>query len=432
MPCSTGTLAPNFTVPRSVQWNLDLQRVITNNLTLDVAYVGNHGYNEQYLNDLNEPLLGAGNTPWTSAQLTAAKKSTADAGFTSAQMCLGRRAIPVLQFQHCGEIGPYSTTFPYLNFIMQSQSGVWSNYDALQVTMDQRLSHGLSFLVGYTYGHALDIYSSISQGNVLLSNSNNPSLNYGSSDNDVRHRITISPSYAIPGIKSPGQMLEGWSISGILLLQSGAHWYANDNNKTDWLGTGEFAEAFSTQVGQYQYWNYSGPRSAFKEGLNLIPCYAGASSTIKGCANTLASNAAISALCSNAAAAPYGGPTTTNGMLALAALANGVCYIQNGGILTPPAYGTLGNAGRNIFGTQPYYNLDFSIAKIWHYKERYTAQFRLETFNLLDRVDWAAPSSSNPTSPSTFGLAASTADNGNAVLGSGGPRHIQFALKLTF
>lgn len=413
VPCSTGALAPNFKVPRSVQWNLDIQRVITNNLTLDVAYVGNHGYDEQYLNDINEPPLGAG---WTPARIATC-------------IATGNVCTP----DKTAEVGPYSTQFPYLNFIMQSQSGLWSNYDGLQVTMDQRISHGLSFLTGYTYSHALDIFSSISQSNILLSDPNNPRLNYGNSDNDVRHRFTFSPSYALPGRKSPGQMLEGWSISGILLLQSATGWYPNDNNKTDWLGTGEFAQAFSTQVGQFQYWNYSGPRSAFNEGLNPIPCYTGANSTVKGCIGTLATApSAIANACTTAAAAPYGGPTTTNGQLALAALANSNCFIQNGGILTPPAYGTLGNAGRNIFRTQPYYNLDFSIGKMWHFKERYSAQFRLETFNLFNRVDWAGPSSSNPTSPTTFGVAASTADNGNAVLGSGGPRHIQFALKLTF
>jgi hypothetical protein len=138
------------------------------------------------------------------------------------------------------------------------------------------------------------------------------------------------------------------------------------------------------------------------------------------------------AACDAAAVAPYGGSGTTNGQLALAALANTGCYIQNGGVLTPPAYGTLGNTGRNIFRDQPYYNVDFSVAKLWTFRERYSAQFRLETFNLFNRVDWAAPASANPTSPTTFGVATSTADTGNAVLGSGGPRHIQFALKLTF
>jgi len=431
VPCSTGALAPNFAVPRSVQWNFDLQRVIRNNLTVDVAYVGVHGWNEQYLNDLNEPALGAG---WPTPVASPANNTyTCMTTF----VCNPNKAL---------EVGQYSAEFPYLNFIMQSQNGAWSNYDALQVTVNQRLSHGLSFLAGYTYGHALDIYSSISQGNVLLSDPKNPGLDYGNSDNDIRNRFTLSPTYAIPGIKSPGQMLQGWSVSGILLLQSGLPWYPDDNNKTDWLGTGEFAEAFSTQVGQFQFWNYSGPKSAFAEGLNTIPCYAGSNVSTssafgKGCVGVLRSTALgslapapsnIMTACDAAAVAPYGGSGTTTGQLALAALANTGCYIQNGGVLTPPAYGTLGNTGRNIFRDQPYYNVDFSIAKLWTFRERYSAQFRLETFNLFNRVDWAAPASTNPTSPTTFGVATSTADTGNAVLGSGGPRHIQFALKLTF
>ena len=64
MPCATAAATPNFVPPYSVQWNLDIQQAITNNLTVDVAYVGNHGGNEQYLADLNQPALGAG---WTSA-----------------------------------------------------------------------------------------------------------------------------------------------------------------------------------------------------------------------------------------------------------------------------------------------------------------------------------------------------------------------------
>jgi hypothetical protein len=71
-------------------------------------------------------------------------------------------------------------------------------------------------------------------------------------------------------------------------------------------------------------------------------------------------------------------------------------------------------------------------------KERYTAQFRVEFFNLFNRADFAVPGIASPQSdPSTgitggFGYAQNTPDLNNAVLGSGGPRHIQFGLKLTF
>ena len=46
-PCSLPAVDPNFRDPYSAQWNLDIQRAITSNLTVDVAYVGNKGYDEQ-------------------------------------------------------------------------------------------------------------------------------------------------------------------------------------------------------------------------------------------------------------------------------------------------------------------------------------------------------------------------------------------------
>ena len=105
----------------------------------------------------------------------------------------------------------------------------------------------------------------------------------------------------------------------------------------------------------------------------------------------------LPAACVSAATAPYGGPTTTDGQLALAALTNTACYVRGGGVLTPPAYGTLGDAGRGIFTGQNYYNVDFSVSKIWKLKERYSAQFRAEFFNLLNRADFAGSSTAGGT-----------------------------------
>ena len=71
--------------------------------------------------------------------------------------------------------------------------------------------------------------------------------------------------------------------------------------------------------------------------------------------------------------------------LALAALTspNGACYIQKGGILTPPAYGTLGNATRGLFVGPKYINVDIALEKLWQIKERYSVQFRIECYNCL-------------------------------------------------
>jgi hypothetical protein len=125
--------------------------------------------------------------------------------------------------------------------------------------------------------------------------------------------------------------------------------------------------------------------------------------------------------------------------LAMASLTNLGCYVQGAGILTPPAYGTIGNANRNIFRGPSYKNVDFSVSKDWKFKERLTAQFRVEFFNLFNRADFSStPSSQNGSSVgldpevAQFGCSCTTPDVANPVVGSGGPRHIQFALRLIY
>jgi Carboxypeptidase regulatory-like domain/TonB dependent receptor len=428
-PCTTQAVNPDFRQPYSAQWNLDIQRAITNSLTLDLAYVGVHGVHEATWTDINQPPIGAGwNTPNASL-----------GGLTPAAYCLAS-ATHATPYDQCGVLNsskkanslvnnaiaanetvsaPYYSKFPYLNEIVQLGNQDFSNYDGLQVTVNERTSHGLSFLAGYTFAHALDIVSAdATDQQPYPTNAYNVRLNYGNSDYDIRHRFTLSPTYLIPGMKSPAQMLQGWSVSGIVTLQSGLPW-TNSDVTNDIIGTGEFVGTISAAL---QPWNYNGPTSAFKAGPQSIP-------QLKGSAATAA--------CQSAAEAPYAGNAQLTA-LADAALANYGCYVQGGGFLTPPALGTVGNAGRNRFRVPNYYNVDLSIGKEWKFKERYSAQFRAEFFNLFNRADFAVPAANSggldPGAASQFGCACATPDvqGNNPVLGSGGPRHIQFGLKLLF
>ena len=423
-PCSTGAMDPNLRQPFAAEWNLDIQRAITNKLTVDVAYVGDHGYDIENMIDLNQPALGTG---WP-----APVASPANNTYTciTTNVCKPNTAAELAA-------GKYTSIFPYLSSINESTNGDFSNYNALQMTLQARDYHGLSFLSGYTFGHALSEKpndadpTDTSGATILQSDKNNLRLNYGSSPNDIRHRFTFSPTYTIPGMKSPAQMLEGWSVNAIVTVQTGLRWSPSDTTSVDWLGTGEKSNT-SIPVGVVQYWNYTGPTSAFSNtSQHPIPCYG----VLGGCTPYTSSSyvgTAIQTACQNSAQAPYAGNAQLQG-LALAALANAACYVQNGGVLTPPAYGTLGDAGAGHFAGPTYKNVDFSVLKLWKFKERYSAQFRLEFFNLLNRTDFAAPGS-NPSSGLSggFGYATSTPDSTNAVLGSGGPRHIQFGLKLSF
>jgi hypothetical protein len=404
---------PNYRTPWTVEWNVDIQRAITNNLTVDIAYVANHG-REASKTDLNQPPHGAG---WTPTAISTCIGSAA----TGYNKCAADSAAEAAA-------APFAR-FPYFQNINQIGNLDHSNYNSLQVTVTERASHGLTFLMGYTYSHALDMLSSGTFDNGISGNNADPNFLYANSDNDSRHRFTLSTTYNVPGMKSPGQMLQGWSISPIIALYSATPW-SPDDLSTDITGTGELNNASTP----FQFWNFTGPASAFKSGPTNIPCFG----SMSGCTPYSAIGGVPPQACVTAATAPYAGNAQLT-QLAIASLTDLGCYVQGGGILTPPAYGTQGNARRNIFRGQPFYNVDLSIAKDWKFKERFGAQFRAEIFNLFNRTDLALPvafkTGTDPSAGGTFGCGCTTPDAAgftNSVLGSGASRSIQLGLKLTF
>ena len=441
--CSMLVTNPNLQNPRSIQWNLDIQRALTSNLTLDVAYVGVHGFNEIHTIDLNEPALGAGWNPSSPTQTI------------SAATCLGSLATPTVPTQLSSTsckadttaeqlARPFNAQFPYFQYIAQTTNGFRSNYDALQMTFDGRNYHGLNFLASYTYGHALDDWTKSSQATAALANPANPQYQYGNSDMDVRHRFRFSPTYAIPGMKSPGQMLEGWQISAIWAVQTGFAWAPNEATGDDFGGTGENGDRAipSPNSGNWQSWNYTGPHSAFSNvGDKPIPCYGAAAN----CVPWKSAPASIWQACSAAAVAPYGnkmlaGSNVSYADLALASLTNsstGACYIQNGGILTPPAYGTLGNATRGLFTGPTFQDVDLALEKMWHFKERYSAQLRIEVYNVFNHVNSNQFSDGSSDPSSGGGTVASSNAFGFSTTGQllsmiSPNRQFQFGLKLMF
>ena len=343
----------------------------------------------------------------------------------------------------------YASIFQYLSYITQEQSNAISNYNGLQVTVNERASHGLSFIAGYTFAHASDDtpggLPTYNQANGLPTASQVRSQFYGYGPGDIRNRFTFSPTWDIPGRKAPGQMLQGWSLTALVLAQSGLPWTAAMTTTGDLLGTGEN----SGPTGNFQTWNIQGPAKAFNSDQTLLTCYAVVGSVLLPSAQSstctpMTVGSPVWNQCLTAAQSPYAGNTQNMG-LAKSSLLNYGCYIKYGSILTPPAYGTVGDSGYGTFRGPSYWNVDFSVAKTWKFKERYSAQFRAEFFNVFNHADYQSPFPALSTDPSkrigvgTIRLllqntpdAGTAQGNPNPILGSGGPRHIQFGLKLLF
>ena len=381
-PCNLLGIDQHFRTPYIATWNVGLQHSITNNLALDVAYVGNHSSNLIGIRDINQ-------------------------------------GVPVLGSQTANP-GPYTARFPYLGFINMMSNLYRSNYNGLQVTVTQRSVHGLSFLAGYTFSHALDD-SSTNQNQFLPQDSRHPELEYASSDYDLRQRFTLSLSYAIPGKKSFAQMLQGWEINSIVTLQSGQPWTVND--------TVDNIDGTSENTGR---WNFFGNPADFTSGPNPIPYFPGSGDPASPTTNA-SCNAQALALDRGMA----GGATTTS-------LASFGCYAQRSSIMIPPALGTFGFMRRNQFRDSGYRDLDLSVTKTWKLGERFSSQFRAEFFNILNHPSFANPyggtsgfgpgAFNDPSSTQIFGCGCATPDQaaGNPVVGSGSNRAIQLGLKLLF
>jgi hypothetical protein len=245
---------------------------------------------------------------------------------------------------------------------------------------------------------------------------------YGNSDFDIRHRVTITATYAIPGKKSPGQILQGWQINSLVSIQGGSPWTAQDVSN-DFSGNGQV-----TELDTYgQFWNISGSPSAFKAGSKSVPFFL--PGTPPGSNPQDPAYAINNASCTGAA---------NTGALHASLLANG-CYVEGGTVLFPPAQGTIGNAGRGIFRGAGFKDWDLSVVKDERlFKERLTAQFRAEFFNVLNHPNLYNPTGpagagfNDPSAPGTFGCGCNTPDQAspNPVLGTGGSRSIQLGLKL--
>jgi len=317
----------NLRTPYTQQWNLNLQQALPSSLILTVAYVGTKGTKLVTRPNINQPRPGPG--------AVAARR-------------------------------PY----PQFSDIFYWSSQASSIYHALQLSADKRYASGLSFLVSYTWAHAID-------NTTDLFGSPQNALDYGAdrgnSDFDLRHRLVYSFNYDLPfgrgrrWIKGAGgvtqALLGGWQLNGIAQLYSG------------------FPFTVTTAVNTL---NGSGPQRAH---------------VVAGC-----------------------DPALKRSERTLQRYFNTACFT------TPPQY-TFGNAARNLLKGPGTAQLDLSIFKniqLGADKARYL-QFRAELFNAFN-----TPQFNNPNASIGSAGAGSISSAGSIVTFQRTPRQMQFALKLYY
>jgi hypothetical protein len=367
------------------------------------------------LGDLNQAPFGTG---WTAAAKAACLGSAAT-GYDSCS--------PDTVAETLGQL--FNSKFPYLNYIYWLSNNNVSNYNSLQASVTERTVHGLSFILGYTYSHALG-ESPDNWSFLQPTDSAKPRSLYGTTEFDVTHRFTFSTTYAIPGMNAPGQLLKGWSINSIVTLESATPWGINDFS-TDFSGTNEI----NSNSPNGEQWNFFGNPGDFRTTKAFINTNPDSSGTPTG-------------------GIPYFGGTsnatclakaTGIGPLAVASLTDLGCYANGSSVLIPAAYGGEGNTAPNMFRGLPYYNVDLSVTKVFKFNERLSAQFRAEFFNIFNHPEIANPfggpgGDNTYTDPSasagtgSFGFRPTTPDvlSSNPVLGSGGARAMQLGLKILF
>ena len=198
--CAINAIDQNFKLTRVFTWSFGVQHAFNNNLSMDISYVGNHG-NQTGIVDANAATPGPATTSAASANPLLNE--------------LIRR--------------PYYSQFPYLSTIQYLTNNEYSNYNSLQASLNTAgFPRSYTSAVGYTYSHALDMGSDELMDQLLM-DARHPRLDYGDAGFDARHSLTMVWTYAIPGVKAPGQLLEGWQINSAMTFLTAFPWAAVDS-----------------------------------------------------------------------------------------------------------------------------------------------------------------------------------------------------------
>ncbi len=269
--------------------------------------------------------------------------------------------------------------YPAFGSLSGSNFNGISNYDSLQLDVRKRYTYGLTFDVNYAWSHMLDDQDSAGWGSTagqqVWQLGNNPSSNYGNSNFDVPQALKGTAVYELPfGMGKPYMnqnaildgVLGGWRLSGTLIYQSGTPFTVLD-----------------------------GGVSSYAQAGNVF-------------ANPIAGMNPESGTCPNGFKAH-----TVN------------CWFNPAAFETPTEQGngSFGYGRRNTLLGPKLSDVNLSLAKTWHYKERAGFTLRADFVNALNHPSFSIPNPNNDVNASQPGVITQLAN---------GPRTIQLGARITF
>lgn len=232
-PPNYTSIASQINNPKYLEWNFEIQQAFGPKMTLNVDYVGTHGYDNLIQNaNLNASAFGG---PFEQEP----------AGTFSCALTGGAPG--------CATGIPLSGTDARFGAVRELQSVGVSNYDGLVTTFTRRFTHGFQGSVNYTWSHALDDLTTTNPGtpfNALYSVQYqiNPNClrcgNYSNGDADARHNVTANYVWDLP-FRTQSKLLNeavgGWTIAGTVYAHSALPW-------TPLINQGQPAFQFPTSV----------------------------------------------------------------------------------------------------------------------------------------------------------------------------------------
>jgi len=344
---SSGILAafdPNLKLPYTLQWNVALEQGLGRQQTISASYVGS----------------------------------------------AGRRLVQSVFLQ--------TTTNPNFGSLYLVTNGATSDYDALQLQFQRRLSRGLQAIASYTWSHSIDTGSagSTAVGSNALVPSTIANANRGPSDFDIRHAFSAGVTYDIPAPKTnvfARAVLGGWSLQNVIQARSAPPVDVFESLFFE-LSNGAFTNV-RPDVVQGPALYLFGPQYPGGKAFNPA-AFANPPTTPSGC------NPAVDFPCD------------------------------------PARQGNLGRNALRGFGAAQW---DVAVHRDFPIRESLKLQFRAEMFNVLNHPNFGQPL--GDISDPSFGLSTQmlgqSLNSNNLGAGAlsplyqiGGPRSIQFALKLQF